>query len=189
MTAPRRPTSVRYVRFNGLMSGKMTDVPLASDSILAAAFTAYRAQVDEIVRTGEWWRYADAFTEDAVYRRRGYDDFEGREEIRAFVLGSMGSFPGNQIARFEAVWRSFDSRRAQVVYELQHVMRDPGDGSVHTASTLSLMTYAGEGLWSRVTDVQSVHAYTVMLRGWTRVARDHGTLADEDLRVLASLAP
>lgn len=60
---------------------------------------------------------------------------------------------------------------------------------MHTASTLSLMTYAGEGLWSRVTDVQSVHAYTVMLRGWTRAARDQGTQAEDDLRVLASLTP
>lgn len=166
----------------------MSDVPVSSDT-LAAAFAVYRAQVDEIARTGEWGRYADLFTEDAVYRRRGYADFEGRESIRAFVLGSMSTFPGNQFARFEAVWRSFDSPRDQVVYELQHVMRDPGDGSVHTASTLSLMTYAGEGLWSRVTDVQSVHAYTVMLRSWTRAARDHGTLTDGDLRVLASLAP
>ena len=46
-------------------------------------------------------------------------------------------------------------------------MRDPGDGSVHTASTISMLTYAGQGLWSRCDDVQNVHAYSEMMRGWS----------------------
>ena len=157
------------------------------DVDLESAFAAYRADVEECQRTGDWSGYADAFTEGAVYRRRGYADFTGREAIRAFVHASMTSFPGDQMVGFELVWRSFEHSKHQVVFELRHVMRDPGDGSVHTASTISMLTYAGQGLWSRCDDVQNLHAYSEMMRGWSRAAEKHGTLGAEGTAYLQTL--
>jgi ketosteroid isomerase-like protein len=169
------------------------------DQELESAFAAYRADVAEMQRTGDWSRYADHFTQDAVYRRHGYADFVGREAIRAFIHTSMTTFPGNQMARFDIIWRIFkepgrDPTRTafwhaqnQVVFELRHVMRDPGDGSEHAASTTSMLTYAGGGLWSRCSDLHNLRAYSEMMRGWSRAAQKHGTLDAEATAYLEAL--
>lgn len=167
---------------------------------LAGAFDAYRADVAEMQRTGDWSRYADHFTEDAVYRRHGYADFVGREAIRAFIHQSMTTFPGNQMVGFNIIWRFFKepaphspaaadlwNPESHVVFELRHVMRDPGDGSEHAASTTSMLTYAGNGLWSRCTDVHNMRAYSEMMRGWYRAAHKHGTLDAEATAYLEAL--
>lgn len=168
---------------------------------LTGAFDAYRADVAKMHRNGDWSRYADHFTEDAVYRRHGYADFVGREAIRTFINRAMTTFPGNQMVRFDIIWRFVkdpapDTARTSadvwnpdpnVVFELRHVMRDPGDGSEHAASTTSMLTYAGDGLWSRCTDVHNTRAYSEMLRGWYRAASKHGTLDEEAMAYLAAL--
>lgn len=149
------------------------------EGILSAAFDAFRARVEQIIASGDWASFADLFTDDAVYRRRGYADFVGREAIRSWIVESMTTFPGSAIVGFEVVWRTIDERTAQVVYELRNVMGDPGDQTVHAASTLSLMTYAGDNLWSRVEDIQNPLAYSRMLRSWLRASRENGTLTAE----------
>jgi hypothetical protein len=155
-------------------------------AVLEEAFDAYRKQVASIIASGDWGSFADLFTEDAVYRRRGYADFVGRESIRTWIREAMTTFPGSAIVGFEVVWRAFDATNAQVVHELRNVMRDPGDGSVHAASTLSLLTYAGDGLWSKVDDIQNPLAYSGMLRSWLRVSREHGTLDSAGVAYLAA---
>lgn len=154
---------------------------------LELAFAAYRERVEEIIGSGDWSAYGDLFTEDAVYRRHGYADFEGREAIRAFIHGSMTTFPGNQIVGFTVVWRIFEHHNDRVVFELRNTMRDPGDGSVHAASTTSMMTYAGDGLWSGCSDLHHARAYTDMVRGWSRAAQAHDTLGADATEFLASL--
>ena len=142
---------------------------------LERAFEAYRSRVDEIAFRGEWSAFADLFTLDATYRRHGYPDFVGREAIRSWIQEAMTTPPGNLIMGFDVVWRVFDSPNDQVVYELRNVMRDPGDGSVHVASTVSQLTCAGDGLWSRAEDMHNPMAYQLMLRNWSRAAQAAGT--------------
>jgi hypothetical protein len=139
-------------------------------SALEGAFDAYRARVDEIAAHGDWSQFADLYTPRAIYRRHGYPDFVGREAIRSWIRQAMTTYPGNLITGFEVVWRAFDSPNDQVVFELRNVMRDPGDGSVHAASTVTQLTYAGDGLWSRSSDIHNPFAYEMMVRNWERTA-------------------
>lgn len=154
---------------------------------LEDAFVSYRERVAEIVDSGDWARFGDFFTEDATYRRLGHPDRVGREEIRTWITQAMTTFPGNQLVGFDVIWRTFNPTRSQVVYELRNVMRDPGDGSVHAASTISLLTYAGDGLWSHADDVHNPSAYALMYRGWARAALEHGRLDPVESAILLTL--
>jgi hypothetical protein len=134
---------------------------------LEGAFRAFRARVDSIVTRGAWSEFADEFTEDAVYCRLGHDDLIGREAIRSWITTAMTTFPGTMLVGFEVSWSSIDEEHLQVVYELRNLMRDPGDGSVHAASTVSLLTWdAAQQLWSGSTDLHNPNAYADMVRGW-----------------------
>lgn len=156
-------------------------------SDLERVFSDYRARVDEITATGRWGDFADLFTPDAVYRRTGHAEVVGRESIRAWVLMAMSTFPGSLLERHEVVWRSFDPRHGHVVHELRNVMRDPGDGSVHAASSTTLLRYGHDGLWSYAEDSHNPLAYRSMWRGWGRAAARCGTIDADQAAVLAAL--
>ena len=156
-------------------------------SELERAFTDYRARVDGITESGRWGEFADLFTLDAVYRRSGRAEVVGREAIRAWVLTSMSTFPGTMLHRHDVVWRSFDPTHGQIVYELRNTMCDPGDGSVHAASSTTLLRHGHDGLWSHAEDNHNPLAYRTMWRGWGRAAARCGTIDADQVAALAVL--
>ncbi len=58
-------------------------------------------------------------------------------------------------------------------------MRDPGDGTIISATNISILTYAGDGLWSRQEDVYNPLRFASAARKWCRKAAELGTLTDE----------
>lgn len=154
---------------------------------LEAAFLDYQRTVEDIAQSGEWSRFADLFTEDAAYVEHAFGTFEGREQIRAWIIKTMTTFPGNQMTGFPVTWALLDPDQSRVVCEINNPMRDPGDGSRHSATNITILDYAGDGLWSREEDVYNPQRFADMTRDWSRVARDHGTLSEEGARLLAFL--
>lgn len=154
---------------------------------LERAFSEYRARVDELALTGHWGSFADLFTADAVYRRAGHAEVVGREAIRAWVLTSMTTFPGTMLERTEVVWRSFDADHGRVVHELRHILRDPGDGTVHAASSTTLLRHGEDGLWSYAEDSRNPLAYRTMWRGWGRAALRAGNLDSDQVLTISAL--
>jgi hypothetical protein len=143
------------------------------------AFTDYQAAVAGIAQSGEWARFADLFTEDASYEEHAYGTFSGRDEIRAWVVETMTTFPGNTMASFPIAWHVVDAATSRVICEIRNLMPDPGDGSVHEASNLTILTYAGAGLWSREEDVYNPMRFARMTVRWARTAQEHGRLNAE----------
>jgi hypothetical protein len=154
---------------------------------LEAAFLDYQRTVEDIAQSREWSRFADLFTEDAAYVEHAFGTFEGREQIRAWIIKTMTTFPGNQMTGFPVTWALLDPDQSRVVCEINNPMRDPGDGSRHSATNITILDYAGDGLWSREEDVYNPQRFADMTRDWSRVARDHGTLSEEGARLLAFL--
>ena len=140
------------------------------------AFREHRTRVDAIFASGDWAPYADEFTAEATYRRTGHPEVVGREAIRTWVVTQMARFPADQIAALDVVWHVVDPEHRSVVYEMRSTMRDPGDGSVHSASTTTSLGYAGDGLWAWGVDVHSPRAYEELWRSWSEAARRCGTL-------------
>jgi uncharacterized protein (TIGR02246 family) len=130
------------------------------------AFADYQAAGATAGRTGDWASWADLFTEDATYVEHHYGRLEGREAIRSWISETMATFPGNRMPLFPIDWYLIDEDRGWVVCQVENRMDDPGDGSVHQASNITILHYAGDGRWSYEEDVYNPAHFVTMLAGW-----------------------
>ncbi|MGZ4542539.1 MAG: nuclear transport factor 2 family protein, partial [Mycobacteriaceae bacterium] len=121
------------------------------------------------------------------YIEHAYGNFAGREEIRSWVVKTMTSFPGNHMTHFPATWDVVDVERGRVICEIQNPMRDPGDGSVHQSPNITILTYAGDNLWSCEEDVYNPMEFGAMVMGWCARATEFGTISDEAARWAAKM--
>lgn len=153
---------------------------------LESAFQHYQDEVDRIAGAGDWARFADLFAEDATYREHAYGDFAGREAIRRWIVETMTTFPGSEMPRFPIEWHVVDEERGRIVCEVWNDLVDPGDGKRHGASNLTILTYAGDGLWSCEEDVYNPATFLRATRRWAKVADENGRLSDEGRAWLAS---
>jgi hypothetical protein len=96
--------------------------------------------VVEIGSSWDWSRFADQFTADATYVEHTYGTLHGREEIRDWIVSTMNVFPGSEMPFYPTSWHSIDLDRGWVFCEFQNRMRDPGDGSIHQAANLSVIS-------------------------------------------------
>jgi ketosteroid isomerase-like protein len=135
---------------------------------LEEAFAAYQRTAATAGATGDWSAWADQFTDDAVYVEHHYGRMEGRAAIRAWITETMGTFPGDRMHEFPVDWYVVDEERGWIVCQLENRMDDPGDGSVHEAANVTILHYAGDGLWSYEEDVYNPAHFATMLQGWQR---------------------
>lgn len=143
---------------------------------ITEAYAAMHRDVQRYAATGEWDDFAGHFTEDAEYVEHAFGTFHGREEIREWAVRTMTGFPGGVMTGFPLAWSVVDVERSRLICEVRNLMPDPGDGSVHEASNLTIMTYAGDGLFSREEDVYNPLRFLSMAVRWARVAEAHGRL-------------
>ena len=132
------------------------------------AFEGYQAKVRDITAAGDWSPFADLFTEDATYLEHLFGTFEGREAIRGWITKTMSRFPGNVMTAFPVEWYVIDEERGWVVCQIWNEMPDPGDGKRYRAYNLTVLKYAGDGLWSSEEDVYNPASFDVMIKDWTR---------------------
>ncbi len=146
---------------------------------LEAAFEHYQATVRRAYAERDWTLFAGLFTDDADYLEHAYGRFAGRAEIEAWAVRTMTSFPGNAMVDFPVGWAVLDEDRGWIVCEIENVMPDPGDGSVHQSPNLTILHYAGNNLFSYEEDVYNPMRFMTMVAGWARIAEQHGRLPDD----------
>ena len=100
----------------------------------------------------------------------------------------MESFPGSYMTSFPSLWSVFDESTGRVICELDNPMRDPGDGTIITATNISIITYAGDGLWRRQEDIYNPLRFVKATVKWCRKAEELGTLPDEAVEWRSSSA-
>lgn len=146
---------------------------------LAAAFEHYQATVRRAVAERDWTLFADMFAEDATYNEHAYGRFGGRPAIAEWAVRTMTTFPGNAMIGFPISWSVLDADRGWIICEVQNVMADPGDGSVHQSPNLTILHYAGNLLFAHEEDVYNPVRFMEMVTGWAAVASAHGRLPDD----------
>jgi hypothetical protein len=152
---------------------------------IAEAYAVFHGHVQGFAASGDWDGFADLFTEDAVYEEHAFGEFHGHDEIREWSVRTMTSFPGSVMTGFPLAWQVVDEPTSRLICEVRNLMADPGDGSVHEESNLTIMTYAGDGMFSREEDVYNPMRFARMSVRWALVARQHGNLDDEGAAYLA----
>ncbi|MAU82651.1 nuclear transport factor 2 family protein [Gordonia sp. Z-3] len=153
-----------------------------SHAELDDAFRVFQKTVAEIAVTRDWDRFAEMFTTDARYIEHALGTMAGREEIRTWIWKTMTTFPGSHMTGFPALWHVVDAPTGRVICEVDNPMRDPGDGTHITATNLTILTYAGDGLWSCEEDVYNPLEFGQAAARWCEKAEQLGTLDAEALR-------
>ena len=146
---------------------------------LDEAFATFEAEVDAAARTRDWDGWVAHYTGDVDYVEHAMGTMKGREQVRAWIHRTMTTFPGSHMTAFPSLWHVIDSDTGRVICELDNPMRDPGDGTIVSATNISIITYAGDGLWSRQEDVYNPLRFLAAGMRWCAKAAELGTLDDE----------
>ncbi len=156
----------------------MAGIPFSRGE-LAEAFAVFEATVDEAARTRDWDPWVAQYTHDIVYVEHAMGTMSGRDEVRAWITRTMSTFPGSHMTDFPSLWSVIDEERGRVICELDNPMRDPGDGTIISATNISIVTYAGDGQWSRQEDIYNPLRFLQAGMKWCRKAQQLGTLDDD----------
>jgi ketosteroid isomerase-like protein len=146
---------------------------------LEDAWRRYQESVVDVGKTWDWSSYADHFTEDAKYVEHALGNMEGRENIREWIVSTMNTFPGSEMPLYPTTWHAIDEEKGWVFSEVQNTMRDPGDGSVHQRPNITILKYAGDGLWSYEEDAYNPMNFMVMVSEYIQRCHKLGTLSDD----------
>ncbi|MCD2112887.1 nuclear transport factor 2 family protein [Rhodococcus rhodochrous] len=124
---------------------------------------------------GSWRDFLELFTEDVVYHEQMAGVLEGRDGIWKWAEPSLAQFPGSHTVSFPEYFHVIDETNGTIVAKLDNVMSDPGDGSVWGAPHVSILTYAGNGRFSRQEDIYDVTSFLDLIKAWGRRAMELGT--------------
>lgn len=117
-------------------------------------------------QSGEWRAWADCFTEDATYFEHHYGKFWGRETIYKWISQTMKPFPVNEMRAFPVRWYSIDTDKGWVICEVMNRMNDLGDGHIYEEPNITILHYAGNGLFSYEEDVYNPQRMGDMIGAW-----------------------
>jgi hypothetical protein len=156
----------------------VTSTAFARDE-LHAAFASFEQTVERAAQTRDWDPWVDQYTDDVVYIEHAAGTWTGRDEVRAWIWKTMTSFPGSHMTSFPSLWSVVDEARGRVICELDNPMVDPGDGTIISATNISIISYAGDGKWCRQEDVYNPLRFVAATMKWCRKAQQLGTLPDE----------
>ena len=127
-----------------------------------ARYVEVRERMDR--NEGGWEDMAALFTDDATYIDPAWGRIDGLAEIRTFMKDSMA---GLEDWLFPIEWIAIDGDHVVVKWTQRLPGRRP-DGSAYDNSGVSLLTYAGDGRFSKSEDhLNMLHVYEVIQEsGW-----------------------
>lgn len=140
-----------------------------TDEELESAFAAAQAPQQR----DDWDGYCDLFTEDAIYVEHELGSFVGRDAIREWLVPVMAPLVG---WTYPVHWHLVGDGR--VVSYWENVMPSPpGDDRHHSFFGMTVMTYAGDGTWSRQEDMYNGKEMEAAFKAWLEAGGVLGTSA------------
>ncbi|WP_280470781.1 nuclear transport factor 2 family protein [Nocardia farcinica] len=130
---------------------------------------------------GSWREFVELFTPDAEYHEQMVGVLKGRDAIWAWVEPTLATFPGAAMTSFPAYWHLIDDVNGVIVVKLNNLMRDPGDGSRMGADNISILTYAGNGMFAKEEDIYDPAEFVKLVPEWIQRAMELGTLSEAEL--------
>jgi uncharacterized protein (TIGR02246 family) len=133
---------------------------------LEEAFQLYQETALRAGTSGDWRPWADLFTEDATWVEHHYGTMGGREAIYNTIQKTMSEPINRDMRYFPIEWYLIDEERGWVVCQVWNRMIDPGDGSLHQESNITVLRYAGGMKWSYEEDAYNPVNFAKMVKGW-----------------------
>lgn len=135
---------------------------------LEQAFDRYQAAALKGAQEGDWRDWADLFTLDATYFEHQYGRFWGREAIYRWISGVMEPFPANGMTAFPITWYTIDEDKGWIICEVMNRMEDLGDGVIYQEPNITILHYAGNGLFSYEEDAYDRQRMGEMVVRWIK---------------------
>jgi SnoaL-like domain len=133
---------------------------------LVAAHEKYLEVANRCAATQQWRDWANLFTEDAEYIEHTFGHFHGRDEIFGWIQPLMQQWPNSEMNTFPHDWCVLDEERGWWICQIENRFRDPGDGSVHQAANITVLHYAGDGLFSYEEDAYNPANFAPVVTAW-----------------------
>jgi SnoaL-like domain len=133
---------------------------------LVAAHEKYLEVANRCAAAQQWREWADLFTQDAEYVEHTFGRFSGREAIFSWIQPLMQQWPNSEMNSFPHDWCVLDEERGWWICQIENRFRDPGDGSVHQASNITVLHYAGDGLFSYEEDAYNPANFGPVVTAW-----------------------
>jgi hypothetical protein len=156
--------------------------PVFSRSELAAAFESFEQTLARVAKSRDWDAWVEQYTPDVDYIEHAVGTMKGRDEVRTWIHRTMTTFPGSHMTAFPSLWAVIDEPTARIICELDNPIVDPGDGTIISATNISIITYAGDGLWCREEDIYNPLRFARAAMKWCKKAEALGTLDDDAAR-------
>lgn len=118
----------------------------------------------------DWDAWSDLFTPDALYVEHVLGVRTGREEIRAWIKPIMAEYSELYTA-YE--WHVVDAERDQIVVMMQNRRDDPSGSGTIDFPGITILRYAGDGLFSYEEDYWAGPAAESAFREYTRACAEH----------------
>lgn len=135
---------------------------------LERAFDVYQAAALRGAQTGDWSDWANCFTEDATYYEHHFGRFWGRERIRDWITRTMAEYPACHMRAFPVTWYSIDVEKGWIFCEVMNRMEDLADNRIHQEPNITILHYAGNGLFSYEEDAYNPANMGRMMKGWIK---------------------
>ncbi len=110
---------------------------------LAVAFENFEQTVARAAETRNWDAWVAQYTPDVDYIEHAAGTMKGREQVLTWIRKTMTTFPGSHMTAFPSLWSVIDEAGGRIICELDNPMVDPGDGTIISATNISIITYAG----------------------------------------------
>ena len=135
------------------------------------AFDKFQAAALKGGQTKDWTEWANCFTEDASYFEHHFGRFWGRERILQWITDTMTQFPASEMTAFPITWYSIDEEKGWIFCEVMNRMSDIGDNKIHQAPNITVLHYAGNGLFSYEEDAYNPANMGTMTKDWLESKR------------------
>ncbi len=110
----------------------------------------------------DWDAWADLHTEDGVWVEHHLGTIRGREAIRKTIVAAMAAAPPME---FPVAWSVIEGNR--VVFYPWQVFPDPtGGGELYRFGCVTILEYAGDGLWSFQEDLYNPREAEEVMKRW-----------------------
>ena len=146
---------------------------------LAVAFENFERTVARAAETKNWDAWVQQYTPDVVYIEHAAGTMKGREQVLSWIRKTMTTFPGSHMTAFPSLWSVIDEASGRIICELDNPMVDPGDGTIISATNISIITYAADGQWCRQEDIYNPLRFLRAALKWCKKAEELGTLDND----------